>query len=425
MKILMIKMDPPFPLESGTDWVSYHLLETLAREHEITYVTLTRAADDGQAIGELERLGARVLSMRQPNVKSVFHRAFYKALYLLMTLVTGIPMVVWYNTPWSMRRRVKRLLEKETFDLIHVEYWYAAPYARYARAGRRVLLKHDVAWLADRRLLEHRRPGLLRSWERWNAERRKRAEIRFCREFDAVFTLTGPDRDTFDAVLGGRPAVRALPALVLPFEAPPRRDPGANHRVVFVGHLGRSMVVDAVTWFCDEVLPRIRKECPEAVFEIVGGQEDRVRHLAGRPGVEVTGYVRDVGSHLRNAGVMVVPLRAGSGIKIKIVEAMMAGLPIVTTSIGAEGIDARHGEELMVADHAKDFARCTLELLTDPARRSRMGAAAQTFARERYASDETRRLVLDFYRSEMEKDAGSPAALPAGERRQGLSQTGT
>jgi glycosyltransferase involved in cell wall biosynthesis len=432
LRILMIKMDPPYPLESGTDWVSYHLLKTLLVEHEVTYVTLTRAARDEEAVQELERLGTRVLAMRQPNVKSVFHRVAYKVLYLVMALLTGVPLVVWYNTPWALRRRVKRLLAEESFDLIHVEYWYAAPYARYAKQGRRVLLKHDVACLADRRLLEQRPRGLARFWEERNAERRKRYEIRFCREFDSVLTLTQTDRDAFQKILGDHPPVKALPALVLPFEAEPGRSSGGaavdgvepNRRLVFVGHLGRSMVVDAVTWFCDEVLPRIQSDCPGVELEIVGSREDRVQHLAGRPGVRLAGFVRDVKSRMREAAVMVVPLRAGSGIKIKIVEAMMAGMAIVSTSVGAEGIEVRHGQELMIADDAEGFARCTLDLLRDPARRARLGGAARRFARDRYSSEATRQAVLDFYRDEIEEGGqrGLTASVP--ESPQGVSQAG-
>jgi glycosyltransferase involved in cell wall biosynthesis len=428
----MLKMDPPFPLESGTDWVSYHLVKTLLAEHEITYVTLTRSARDDEALRELERLGVRVVAMRQPNTRSVFHRVAYKVAYLLMTLVTGVPLVVWYNTPRSMRRRVKRLLAEESFDLVHVEYWYAAPYARYAERGRRVLLKHDVAYLADRRLLEQRPRGLARYWEERNAERRKRAELRFCREFDTIVTLTEPDQNTFREILGSRPPIKAMPALVLPFDTEPVRRPGdggpedgdSNRRIVFVGHLGRTMVVDAVTWFCDEILPAVQRECPGAEFEIVGSREDRVQHLAGRPGVRLTGFVEDVKPRLRAAAVMVVPLRAGSGIKIKIVEAMMAGMAIVTTSVGAEGIQVTHGRELMIADDPEDFAGCILELLGDPERRARMGEAAQKFALDRYASKEARRAVLDFYRTELMQGGGRGAGASVQESPQGVPQAG-
>jgi len=400
VKILMLKMDPPFPLESGTDWVSYHLLRALASEHQITYVTLTRSDDEEVAIRELEKHCTRVISVRQPNLRSPAHRVFYKALYLVLSLLTGTPTVVWYNTPRNLRRKVCRLLREESFDIVHVEYWYSAPYARYARTGTRVLLKHDVAYVADRRLLPYLRSGPSRWWWRWRTRWLKRAELGHCRLFDRILTLTEADQVLLEEALRGHPPVRALPTLFLPFpEGMSRSEQGL--RLVFLGHLGRPMVVDAVTYFCDEVLPRIQREIPETVFEIIGGGEHRVRHLASRPGVELAGFVRDVAGRIEHAAVMVVPLRAGSGIKVKIIEALAAGLPIVTTSVGAEGIGLRHEDQVMIADSPEAFARCTVALLRDPGERRRMAERGRQFVRERYGSDRARRMVAEFYADEL------------------------
>ncbi len=396
----MLKMDPPFPLESGTDWVSYHLMRTLALEHDITYVTLTGSPKDEDAVREIEKYCSRVISERRPNARSWLHRVFYKLLYLTLSLFTGTPMIVLYNTPRVLQRRVRRLLDEESFDLIQVEYWYSAAYARDARAGRRFLLKHDVAYLADLRLQIHGRPGLNALWSRIKIAALKRAEIRACRNFDAVLTLTDADRDVFRETLDESVRIFSLPTVYLPFAEVPHADEGPE-RIVFLGHLARPLATDAVTYFCDEVLPRIHRELPDVTFEIIGRGEEKVRHLRNRQGVNVVGFVSDVASYVQGAAAMMVPLRGGTGIKIKVIEGMFAGLPIVTTSIGAEGIGVTHGREVMIADDPENFARCTLELLQEPGRRKDMSERARRFAQERYGSQAAQRRLLDFYASEV------------------------
>ncbi len=400
MKILMLKMVPPFPLESGTDWVSYHLMRTLALEHDITYVTLTRSPRDDEAIRELEKHCSRVVSVRQPNTRSIFHRGFYKMVYGALAILTATPMVVWYNTPRGLRRRVRNLLLEESFDMIHVEYWYSAAYAGYALSGCRVLLKHDVAYLADLRLEAHRGRGLGSLRARLRLALLRRAELKACRRFDRVFTLTDVDRDALAGALEGDVRLRSLPALVLPFAARPHRDDGSG-RIVFLGHLGRPLAIDAVTYFCDEILPRVQRELPETTFEIIGSGEEHVRHLGERRGVRLVGFVSDVVSRIDGAALMVVPLRGGTGIKVKMVEGMFAGLPIVATSIAAEGIGVAHGREVMIADDPEAFARCVIELLKQPGRRKEMAERARLFAQERYGSESARRTLLDFYADEV------------------------
>jgi len=115
----------------------------------------------------------------------------------------------------------------------------------------------------------------------------------------------------------------------------------------------------------------------------------------------LVGFVSDVVSRIDGAALMVVPLRGGTGIKVKMVEGMFAGLPIVATSIAAEGIGVAHGREVMIADDPEAFARCVIELLKQPGRRKEMAERARLFAQERYGSESARRTLLDFYADEV------------------------
>ena len=144
--------------------------------------------------------------------------------------------------------------------------------------------------------------------------------------------------------------------------------------------------VEAVHWFATEAFPAVRRARPEVEFRVVGSRPPaRIAELA-RPdsGVVVTGYVPDLQPILRQAAVMVVPLLSGSGMRVKILEAFARGIPVVSTTIGVEGIDAEPGRHLLVADRPADVAAAVLRLLDDPAEAARLAGAARRLLEERY-----------------------------------------
>jgi glycosyltransferase involved in cell wall biosynthesis len=193
---------------------------------------------------------------------------------------------------------------------------------------------------------------------------------------------------------------RGLSVGVLPFpigidvepgETPPR-EPG---HLLFVGAMSRDVNVDAMTHFSRDVWPLVRREVPHARLTIVGnGPGDGVRRLAAMPGVEVTGFVPALEPYYARAAVFVAPLRVGGGIIAKNLDAMAAGCPVVTTTIGNEGIGATAGEHLLIADGPVAFARAVVDVLGDEGLRQRLADNARRFVRERF-SLEASLAVLD------------------------------
>jgi glycosyltransferase involved in cell wall biosynthesis len=144
--------------------------------------------------------------------------------------------------------------------------------------------------------------------------------------------------------------------------------------------------VDAVLWFAGEVWPRINAERPGARFFIVGrNPSPQVLSLRETPGITVTGTVDDPRPWVASADVYVVPMRMGGGVRLKALQAMSMGCAVVSTSMGADGIDVRHNEHLLLANSASDFSQATLSLLDDPAHRAALGIAARTLVSTRYA----------------------------------------
>jgi glycosyltransferase involved in cell wall biosynthesis len=156
--------------------------------------------------------------------------------------------------------------------------------------------------------------------------------------------------------------------------------------LVFTGKMDFRPNVDAVLWFCQEVLPLVRRKVPNVRFYIVGqSPHHRILRLADDPAVTVTGYVDDVRPYIAGARVYVVPLRIGGGTRLKVLEAMAMGKPIVSTSLGCEGFQGLvPGRELSLADTPEEFAQRVIELLDDASRRERLGQAARRFVEKQY-----------------------------------------
>ena len=209
---------------------------------------------------------------------------------------------------------------------------------------------------------------------------------RICAKFDVVLALSEQDRDAIHALEPGTD-VRFLP---FPVGVDPAKLGDAERdedHLLFMGAMNRDTNVDAVTWFCAEVLPLVRAQRPGVRLTIAGAAPtDEVLELGEDPSIEVTGFVEDLEPYLARATVFVSPLRVGGGIIAKNIDAMASGLPVVTSTIANEGVDATAGEQVLLADDPRAFADAVLALLGDPARRARLAGAAQRFIEGRFGA---------------------------------------
>jgi glycosyltransferase involved in cell wall biosynthesis len=281
-------------------------------------------------------------------------------------------------------RAANRLLAAGAFDLLHVEYLETGLRLDAALPVPKLVVAIDeLARPARHRLALARGPrARLGAWLYWRAI--GRLQRRICRKFDRILTMSEHDRR---ALLADDPRL-SIGVLPLPTGIDPARLGSAARDkagLLFVGAMHRDANVDAVRYFHREILPRILAEVPTATLTIVGGEPTpEVRRLAAEPGVRVTGFVEALEPYYGAATVFVAPLRIAGGIAGKTLDALAAGCPVVTTTIGNDGVDATPGTHLLVADAPADFAAAVTRLLRDPALRNRLGAAARRFAAARY-----------------------------------------
>ncbi len=379
MQILLLTQVLPYPPDSGPKVKTYNLIKYLARHHSVTLASFVRG-DQSAEVAHLRRYCRAVHTV--PMERGLRRDGWA----MVRSLLTGQPWMMVRDDRRAMRRLVDRLAAQIPFDVAHADQLNMAQYAARVDGARHLLDAHNALWRLYRRLAATMGPGP----KKWLLERDWRLlkgyEGRIVRHFDAVLAVTEEDRRDLLEAAGTPREIAVIPIAVDTDEVRPVvRHPDANH-ILHVGTMYWPPNIDAVRWFLREVYPLIRRRRPDVRFDVVGSRPPADLQALNEEGigVHVTGYVADLTPYLEQAGVFIVPLRAGSGMRVKILNALAQGLPIVSTTVGAEGIAVTDGEHLLLADEPADFAEAVLRLLEDPALAARLGANGRRLAEEVY-----------------------------------------
>jgi sugar transferase (PEP-CTERM/EpsH1 system associated) len=378
MQILWLKSDLLLPLDKGGRLRTWHLMRHLARRHQITYLSFADGLADG-----MSAVAQRVETVpRQDPGKGTLR--FY--LDAAAHVFDPLPYAVAKYRSRAFRRRLNQLLAAQPFDLIVCDFLFPAVNLPRRLPCPAVLFTHNVESEIWRRHAETR-TGAARLLYRSQHARMLRFEGRTLQRFDGVLAVSAADRSTFARLYPGAVDgdVHVVATGVDTEFFSPSPSPPAGRGLVFTGSMDWLPNEDAVTYFCREILPRIRADEPETTLTIVGrAPTPAVRRLAAEVGITVTGRVDDVRPAMRDAAVYVVPLRIGGGTRLKIFEAMAMGKAVVSTTVGAEGLPVENGEHLLIADEPQLFARAVVRLFRDVERRRALEGAARALVVERY-----------------------------------------
>ena len=290
-------------------------------------------------------------------------------------MFSELPLAVSRYRSAGMQRQVAELIKFEDFDALVCDFLFPAP--NIPDLATALLFQHNVEAQIWKRRLEHASFPPVRWYFRSQYEKMRRYEGQVCGAVKRVIAVSNEDAQAMRSEYGVR-CVHAVPTGVdLDYFTPPG-DVTRARNLVFVGSMDWDPNVDGMQWFVREVLPRIRMRRPDCALTIAGRHpHSAIRKLAAEyPNIRVTGTVADVRPFLWESAVSIVPLRIGGGTRLKIFEAMAAQVPVVSTTIGAEGLDVRNGETIRIADSPEDFADHCLELLADPAARNNIASAA-------------------------------------------------
>jgi len=252
----------------------------------------------------------------------------------------------------------------------------------------RVIFQHNVEYLLRKRQYEAESSPLKKWLFAAECEKTRRIEERVCQSFDHVIAVSPEDREVFKREFGIK-KVSTIPTGVDSDYFRPQALPQKAGRLAFVGSMDWYPNEDGIIWFLREVYPLVRNKVESVSFKVVGRNPSaRLKAVAASlPGVELTGRVPDVRPFLAEAEVVVVPLRVGGGTRIKIPEAMAMGKAVVSTTVGAEGLPFRNGQEIMLADSREGFATAVIELMLNPKRRMEVEFAACDRVRREHGWD--------------------------------------
>ena len=367
MKILFLSPTVPFPLTDGGRIRVFNLLKQIAAKSDITLLALQTQPTDEEGIAELQQLGVQVhLVPNAPTLPRVSLRTLINAFHRQQPIT-----VARYDLP-AYRQKFKELIATEDYDLVHYEMFHTAQFHTETDLPG-VLSQQNVDSEIWRRLCGETANPFYK-FVYWTQQRAfQRYERVLSPKFDAVTCTSNIDATVFQHHCAAD-AIAIIPNGVDVTHFQPDFTTEAPAHLIYIGSMDWYPNEDAVAFFADEILPGIQSEVPEVQFSIVGGNPSaRVQKLEEREGVIVTGRVPEIKPYFAEATVFVVPLRIGSGTRLKILEALAMGKAIVSTSVGAEGLNLKDGEEIFIADEPKPFAEAVTRLLTDPALRRSIG----------------------------------------------------
>ncbi len=367
MKILFLSPTVPFPLTDGGRIRVFNLLKQIAEKSDITLLALETQPTDEEGIAELQQLGVQVhLVPNAPTLPRVSLRTLINAFHRQQPITVSR-----YDLP-TYRQRFKELLATEDYDLVHYEMFHTAQFHTETDLPG-VLSQQNVDSEIWRRLCSETANPFYK-FVYWTQQRAfQRYERELSPKFDVVTCTSDIDALVFQQHCA-EDAIAIIPNGVDVTHFQPDFTTESPAHLIYIGSMDWYPNEDAVAFFADEILPSIQSEVSDVRFSIVGGNPSaRVQKLAERNSVIVTGRVPEIKPYFAEATVFVVPLRIGSGTRLKILEALAMGKAIVSTSVGAEGLDLKDGEEIFIADEPKSFAEAVTRLLTDPALRRRIG----------------------------------------------------
>ncbi|GJM21590.1 MAG: glycosyl transferase family 1 [Planctomycetota bacterium] len=376
MNVLFLSPYPPYPPTFGGSVRIHHLMKQVARRHKVWSLSYTSTVDGLEGRDEFEAFVEATVEVPRPPER--------KRLTQMLSLASSRSFQKMAHYSDAMQRELDSMVYENSIDVVVVEFSQMACFD--IPPGPAVLIdEHNVEWNLLQREWEAASPASLRRLYAGQEFRKfRREEMAALARADLV-TVTSPrDRELLledDQKLDIHVVENGVD---IEFFQPVERAPDPD-TLVFTGTMHYHPNTQAARWFVEDILPALATEVPGVRFVGAGGQvPDELAALATEQ-VQFTGYVPDIREWFHRAQVFVVPLLVGGGTRFKVVEAMAAGKPVVSTRLGAEGIGATHGENILFADTPNDFAREVADLLADPERAAELARAGRSFVEQNFA----------------------------------------
>jgi len=385
--ILWIKSDPLYPLDSGGKIRTFQMLKEWHSSHDITYLALFP-----EGASELAKTHASTYSRRQawipwrdqPKHGLKFYLALFRNLFF-----SRLPYVIEKYKSAAAAKHIAKLDQANDYDIVVADFLSMTPniVAAGIRTKKIIIFQHNVESQIWKRHFDAANNFLLKAYMYTQWKRYFRFERTMCKNFRGVIAVSEDDATRFQREFNLQNVLGYVPTGVdIDYFSSTAYEPETRH-IVFLGSMDWMPNIDGVTDFVRTVLPKIQNRCPGTKLTIIGrNPTPAVLALQSQNGdIRVTGTVDDVRPHLRRAAVSVVPLRVGGGTRIKIFEAMAMGIPVVSSTIGAEGLPVKDGANIFIADDPDTFAQRVVALLEDASMARSMGHAGKAMVSEKFS----------------------------------------
>jgi len=362
MKILYISPKIPYPLSDGGRLRVFNHIKYLSKEHEVISLSFVKNKKELKNIDELREccsIETVLMSKWKSLVKSFFGLLFSKK-----------PMRIWYLINKIFREKSRRLTKE--VDIVIIQ---SLRMCQYGFDSEKTLVDIvDTPSLQIKRALKYEKWVWKLVWK-MEYPRIKNYEKEVCKKFNKILVASKSDKEALGKgiVLKNGTEINKID-----------RERVEENNIMFLGNMEYHPNIDAVEYFIDKIFPMVKKKVKDAKFFIVGKNPGKMKIYESKD-VVVTGFVEDLGEYFSKCKVFAAPLRLGSGIQNKVLEALNYEIPVVTTSIVNNGIEAEDGKELMIADNKKDFANKITELLKSDELRKKMSKKGKNFLKKNYS----------------------------------------
>ncbi|MFN7035016.1 MAG: glycosyltransferase family 4 protein [Bellilinea sp.] len=389
MKILFLTQIVPYPPDAGPRIKTWHVLKYLSEQgYSITLLTYVRK--------EEEKFLPKVRQICENVIPIPLQRTKLRDVYsLVISQLRNTPFLIERDYRWTMKNAVKKLLDNENFDAIHIDQVNMAQFIFNVKLNnnypnsRTIFDAHNATWIILERM-QSKFSVFLRTFLAQEAKKLKSYEHQLVQKANQVLTVTEFDRDLLmpnprDEFLKSK--IHVIPIAVNTQELQPIKRKTDSCQILTIGSLNYPPNADGVRWFLNEVFPLVKQQNQNATLIVIGKNPPKDFFTLAAPfggDIQITGYVENIKPYIESSALMVVPVLAGGGMRVRILEAFARGIPVVTTTVGLEGIAAENEKHVLVEDDPIFFARKVEKLLENPSEQDRLSKNARELVTSLY-----------------------------------------
>ena len=374
LDLLFLSLRFPHPPQRGDRIRAFYFMKELSKRYNITLVSFFESKNEIERIDKVREHCSQVEVIRFSPIRAYCNSVTH--------LFSSKPLQVGYWYSPEMHRTVDKLIESKHFDIIQAQFFRMAQYLTKFTDHPKVVDLTDALSLNLRRRVQLDK-GLKLPLVKLEERRVRAYETEIINSFDAGTVVSSFDRDY---LLG---LDNSLELSVVPMGVDldyffPVEKGDYKPQILFTGTMNYFPNYDAVIYFCEKIFPIIQRELPDASFYVVGNNPNKRLLRYANNKIVITGHVADVRPYFADSAVSVCPLRSGSGMQAKNLEAMAMGVPVVTTTRGFQGLEATSGKDLLVADNPEDFANNVIQVIKEPEFRQELSENARKLVEAKY-----------------------------------------